>query len=185
MHFLKKQGISLSVREYVITALSYIALGLFSSLIIGLIIKTIGEQTGLESFVEMGTFAMDNKVMGGAIGVAIAYGLKAPPLVIFSVLFAGAFGVEHGGSAGSYVAALIATEFGKLFYGMTRVDIIVTPFITIVVGFFTGKFVGIPINQFMTWLGEIINWSTEQRPFIMGIIVAVLMGWAQIGRAHV
>src|SRR5699024_329075 len=83
MRYLKKQGISLSAREYVITALSYMALGLFSSLIIGLIIKTIGEQIGLESFVEMGTFAMDNKVMGGAIGVAIAYGLKAPPLVIF------------------------------------------------------------------------------------------------------
>lgn len=178
MRYLKKQGISLSAREYVITALSYMALGLFSSLIIGLIIKTIGEQIGLESFVEMGTFAMDNKVMGGAIGVAIAYGLKAPPLVIFSVLFAGAFGAELGGPAGSYVAALIATEFGKLFYGVTRVDIIVTPFITIIVGFFTGKFIGIPINQFMTWLGEIINWSTEQRPFIMGIIVAVLMGWA-------
>src|SRR5690625_2856418 len=154
------------------------ALGLFSSLIIGLIIKTIGEQIGLESFVEMGTFAMDNKVMGGAIGVAIAYGLKAPPLVIFSVLFAGAFGAELGGPAGSYVAALIAIEFGMLLYVVTRVDIIVTPFITILVGFFTGKFVGIPINQFMTWLGEIINWSTEQRPFIMGIIVAVLMGWA-------
>lgn len=178
MRYLKKQGVSLSAREYVITALSYMALGLFSSLIIGLIIKTIGEQIGLESFVEMGTFAMDNKVMGGAIGVAIAYGLKAPPLVIFSVLFAGAFGAELGGPAGSYVAALIATEFGKLLYGVTRVDIIVTPFITILVGFFTGKFVGIPINQFMTWLGEIINWSTEQRPFIMGIIVAVLMGWA-------
>src|SRR5699024_12232038 len=105
MHFLKKQGISLSVREYVITALSYMALGLFSSLIIGLIIKTIGEQTGLESFVEMGTFAMDNKVMGGAIGVAIAYGLKAPALVIFLVLFAGAFVAELGGPAGRYFSA--------------------------------------------------------------------------------
>lgn len=176
--YLKKKGISLSAREYIITALSYMALGLFSSLIIGLIIKTIGEQTGVASFVEMGAFAMENKVMGGAIGVAIAYGLKAPPLVMFSVLFAGAFGAELGGPAGSYVAALMATELGKLFYGLTRVDIIVTPFMTIIVGFFTGKFIGIPINQFMTWFGGIINWSTEQRPLIMGIIVAVLMGWA-------
>src|SRR5699024_9378764 len=124
-----------SVREYVITALSYMALGLFSSLIIGLIIKTIGEQLGIPSFVEMGGFVMDNKVMGGAIGVAIAYGLKAPPLVMFSVLFAGAFGAELGGPAGSYVAALFATECGKVLYGVTRVDIIVTPFITILVGF--------------------------------------------------
>src|SRR5690625_2221888 len=89
--FLQKKGVSLSIREYLITALSYMALGLFSSLIIGLIIKTIGEQVPyLESFVEMGSFAMDTKIMGGAIGVAIAYGLKAPPLVLFSTLFAGA-----------------------------------------------------------------------------------------------
>ncbi len=176
--FLKKQGITLSVREYVITALSYMALGLFSSLIIGLIIKTIGEQFGLQAFIEMGQFAMDTKIMGGAIGVAIAYGLKAPPLVLFSALFAGAFGAELGGPAGSYVAVLFATEFGKLVYRMTRVDIIVTPFITIFVGFFTGKFIGMPINTFMLWFGEIINWSTTQRPFMMGIVVAVLMGWA-------
>src|SRR5699024_8090455 len=98
--------------------------------------------------------------------------------VIFSVLFAGAFGAELGGPAGSYVAALIATEFGKLLYGVTRVDIIVTPFRPLLVGFFTGKVGGIPVNQFMSWLGEIINWSAEQRPFIMGLIVVVLMGWA-------
>src|SRR5699024_12663319 len=98
--------------------------------------------------------------------------------VMCSVLFAGAFGAALGGPAVRYVAALIATECGKLLYGVTRVDIIVTPFITILVGFFTGKFVGIPINQFMTWLGEIINWSTEQRPFSMGSIVAALIGWA-------
>src|SRR5690625_118676 len=186
--FLQKKGISLSLREYVITALSYMALGLFSSLIIGLIIKTAGEQLlnltsgSIGSFanalIEMGQFAMDDKIMGGAIGVAIAYGLKAPPLVLFSALFAGAFGAELGGPAGSYVAVLFATEFGKLVYKLTRVDIIVTPFFTIFVGFFTGKFIGIPINTFMVWFGEIINWSTMQRPFIMGILVAVLMGWA-------
>lgn len=183
--FLSKKGITLSARDYFITALSYMALGLFSSLIIGLIMKTAGEQLEALSFfqigaslTEMGTFAMDNKVVGGAIGVAIAYGLKAPPLVLFSALFAGAFGAELGGPAGSYVAVVIATEFGKLVYKMTRVDIIVTPFTTIFIGYFTGKFFGIPINSFMIWLGEIINWSTTQQPFIMGILVAVLMGWA-------
>ena len=176
--YLAKKGISLSARQYIITALSYMALGLFSSLIIGLIFQTIGEQLRLPSFVEIGEFAMDSKVMGGAIGVAIAYGLKAPPLVLFSALFAGAFGAELGGPAGSYVAVLFATEFGKLVYKMTRVDIIVTPFITILVGYFTGKLIGMPINTFMIWFGEIINWSTTQRPFIMGILVAVLMGWA-------
>lgn len=177
--FLQKKGVTLSLREYLITALSYMALGLFSSLIIGLIIKTIGEQVPyLESFVEMGSFAMDTKIMGGAIGVAIAYGLKAPPLVMFSTLFAGAFGAELGGPAGSYVTALLACEFGKIVYKTTRIDILITPFVTIWVGFLTGKFIGPPINTFMVWFGEVINWSTAQQPFIMGVLVAVLMGWA-------
>jgi hypothetical protein len=183
--FLTRKGVTLSIREYVITALSYMALGLFSSLIIGLIIKTVGEQLVIYIFpgladmmIEMGSFAMDNKVMGGAIGVAIAYGLKAPPLVLFSSLFAGAFGAELGGPAGSYIAVLFAVEFGKVVYQETRVDIIVTPLVTIAVGYFIGAFIGPPINSAMIGFGEIINWSTEQQPFIMGILVAVLMGWA-------
>ncbi|MBP1968489.1 putative membrane protein [Virgibacillus natechei] len=178
-NFLERKGVSLSIREYSITALSYMALGLFSSLIIGLIIKTIGEQVAfLDFFVEMGEFAMDTKIMGAAIGVAIAYGLKAPPLVLFSTIFAGAFGAELGGPAGSYVSALFATELGKLVYKETRVDIIITPFVTILVGFATGTFIGPPIDSFMVGFGEVINWSTAQQPFIMGILVAVLMGWA-------
>ena len=176
--FLKRKGISLSVKEYVITALSYMALGLFSSLIMGLILNTLGEQLNLSYLEEMGMFAMDDKIVGGAIGVAIAYGLKAPPLVMFSALFAGAFGSELGGPVGSYVSALFAIEFGKLVYKTTRIDIIITPMVTIIVGFTIGKFIGPPINQFMTWFGELINWSTEQQPLIMGILVAVLMGWA-------
>lgn len=183
--YLYKKGVTLAWRDYFITALSYMALGLFSSLIMGLIMKTAGEQIEALSYVklglqfqEMGSFAMDNKIMGGAIGVAIAYGLKAPPLVLFSALFAGAFGAELGGPAGSYVAVLFATELGKIVYGLTRVDIIVTPFVTILVGFITGKLIGVPINTFMVWFGEVINWSTTQHPFVMGIIVAVLMGWA-------
>src|SRR5690625_1934992 len=132
--FLHKKGVTLSIKEYLITALSYMALGLFSSLIIGLIIKTIGEQVGIPSFIEMGSFAMDDKIVGGAIGVAIAHGLRAPPLVLFSALFAGAFGAELGGPAGSYVTALFAIEFGKVVYKETRVDIIVTPFVTICIG---------------------------------------------------
>lgn len=161
------------------------ALGLFSSLIIGLIIKTAGEQIVVHFspelasvLIEMGSFAMDTKIMGGAIGVAIAYGLKAPPLVLLSALFAGAFGAELGGPAGSYVSALFATEFGKLVYKETKVDIIITPLVTIVIGFMVGTFIGPPINSFMLGFGEIVNWSTEQQPFIMGVLVAILMGLA-------
>lgn len=184
IEYVRKKGISLQPREYFITALTYMALGLFSSLIIGLIIKTIGEQLPSELavmselLIEMGAFAMDNKIVGGAIGVAIAYGLKAPPLVLFSALFAGAYGAELGGPAVSYVAVVFATEFGKLVYKTTKVDIIVTPLVTIIVGFFTGRLIGIPVGKFMVWFGEIINWSTSQQPIIMGIVVAVLMGWA-------
>ncbi|WP_217587291.1 PTS transporter subunit IIC [Lentibacillus saliphilus] len=176
--FLHKKGITLSAKDYFITALSYMALGLFSSLIIGLIIKTAGQQLNSASLIEMGAFAMETKIMGGAIGVAIAYGLKAPPLVLFSTLFAGAFGAELGGPAGSYVTALFAVELGKIVYKETRVDILVTPFTTIVTGFLVGKFIGPPIHTFMVWFGEVINWSTMQQPFFMGILVAVLMGWA-------
>ncbi|MBU8565175.1 PTS sugar transporter subunit IIC [Virgibacillus pantothenticus] len=183
--FLQRKGIHVTGKVYFITALSYMALGLFTSLIIGLIIQTVGEQVVsifspslAQIFMEMGSFAMDTKIMGGAIGVAIAYGLKAPPLVLFSALFAGAFGAELGGPAGSYVSAVLATEMGKMVYQETRVDIIITPLVTIIAGFATGKFIGPAISRLMQGFGEMINWSTEQQPFIMGILVAVLMGIA-------
>ncbi|API92878.1 MULTISPECIES: PTS transporter subunit IIC [unclassified Virgibacillus] len=183
--FLQRKGIHVTGKVYFITALSYMALGLFASLIIGLIIQTVGEQVVsifspslAQIFMEMGSFAMDTKIIGGAIGVAIAYGLKAPPLVLFSALFAGAFGAELGGPAGSYVSAVLATEMGKMVYQETRVDIIITPLVTIIAGFATGKFIGPAISRLMQGFGEMINWSTEQQPFIMGILVAVLMGIA-------
>lgn len=184
--FLRRKGVTLSAREYFITALSYMALGLFSSLIIGLIIKTAGEQQLIIDYFpvladglrDMGSFAMESKIMGGAIGVAIAYGLKAPPMVLFSALFAGAFGAELGGPAGSYVTALLATELGKIVYKETRIDIIVTPLVTIFTGFLVGTFIGSRINTFMIWFGEAINWSTMQQPLLMGVLVSVLMGWA-------
>ena len=127
--FLKNKGVTLSAKAYFVDALSYMALGLFSSLLIGLIIKTVGQQLHIASFVEMGQFAMDSKVVGAAIGVAVAYSLKAPPLVLFSAVFAGAFGGSLGGPVGSYVAALLATEFGKLIYKVTKVDIIIVPLV--------------------------------------------------------
>ncbi|MBM7542987.1 PTS transporter subunit IIC [Amphibacillus cookii] len=184
--FLKRKDIQLSPQVYLIKALSYMALGLFSSLIIGLIVNTLGEQIAQsfgdsiisESLLEIGAFAMDGNVVGGAIGVAIAYSLKAPPLVLFSSLFAGAFGYSLAGPVGAYISTLFATEAGKIIYKETKIDIILTPFLTIVVGYVVGKFIGPPIDTFMTGLGEVINWSTAQQPFIMGIIVALLMGWA-------
>ncbi|MFD1019082.1 PTS transporter subunit IIC [Thalassobacillus hwangdonensis] len=184
-NFLERKGVHISAKAYLITALSYMALGLFSSLIIGLIIKTLGDQLQgtfmafiSDELIEMGTFAMDPMIWGGAIGVAIAYGLGAPPLVLFAALFSGAFGAQLGGPAGSYVTALFATEFGKMISKETRVDIILTPFVSITIGFLVGSFIGPPIGNFMTWFGDVIKWATTQQPLLMGILVAVLMGLA-------
>ncbi|MCP8617154.1 PTS transporter subunit IIC [Salirhabdus salicampi] len=176
--FLQRKGVTLSLKDYFVKALSYMALGLFSSLIIGLIIQTIGNEFSNETFIEMGSFAMDKKVWGGAIGVAIAYALKAPPLVLFSALFSGAFGAELGGPAGSFLAALVSIEVGKVVSQETKVDILITPFVTIFTGYMVGSFVGPYINSFMIGFGSTIEWATTQRPFIMGILVAVLMGLA-------
>jgi len=185
IRYLRRKGISLSAREYIITALSYMALGLFASLIVGLITETLGKQVFIHfspaiasALKDMGSFAMDPKIYGGAIGVVIAYGLKAPPLVLFSSLFAGSFGAEMGGPVGSYVSALFAFEVGKVVYKTTRIDIIITPFTTIVVGFTIGSLIGPPMQLFLESFGEIIQWAVLQQPFIMGIVVAVLMGWA-------
>lgn len=176
--FLQKKGVSLSLRDYFVTAMSYMALGLFSSLLIGLIIKTLGEKTGIDFFTEIGAFAMDTKIVGAAIGVAVAAGLKAPPLVLFSSVFVGAFAGQIGGPAASYAAVLIATEAGKIAFKSTKVDIIVVPFTVFIIGYFVARLIGVPINELMTSLGSLINWSTEQRPFVMSILVATIMGLA-------
>lgn len=176
--FLHKKGVTLSPRDYFVTALSYMALGLFSSLLIGLIIKTIGDKARMEFFTEIGAFAMDPKIVGAAIGVAVAAGLKAPPLVLFSSVFVGAFAGQAGGPAASYAAVLIACEAGKIIFKSTKVDIIAVPFTVIITGYFVAKLIGVPINQLMISLGEVINWATEQRPFIMSILVATIMGLA-------
>lgn len=177
MHsFLKRKGVRLTAKAYIIDALSYMALGLFASLIIGLILRTIGEQAGWPLFAEMGQLAMG--LMGPAIGAAIAFGLGAPPLVLFAAVATGAAGAEFGGPAGSYIAALLSVEIGKLVSKETKVDIIVTPFVTILTGFFAAKFIGPAIANAMTTFGSWIVWGTEQKPLIMSILVATLMGLA-------
>src|SRR5699024_4369124 len=128
--------------------------------------------------IDIGTFAMDDKIMGGAIGIAIAYGLKAPPLVLFSVLFAGAFGAELGGPAVSYVAAGFATGMGKLIYKLTRGGIIVRPIGDIFTSFVAVQCMSRPVGSFMLLFCDVITWSTTQSPIIMVVLVAVLMGWS-------
>ncbi len=174
--FLRRKGVDLSPRTYFITALSYMALGLFSSLIIGLIIKTAGEQLGIPFLVGMGELAQT--MVGPAIGVAVAYGLKAPRFVVFASLVTGAAGYQYGGPVGSYLAALLGAEFGKLIADETRLDIILTPFVTISIGYLVAYFVGPPINAGIVAFGDLIMWATKLQPFIMGMVVSTLMGLA-------
>lgn len=174
--FFLKKGVNLSVKTYGVTALSYMALGLFASLIIGLIIQTIGQQFGIAFFENMGALAIS--LMGPAIGAAVAYGLQAPPLVVFSAVATGAAGAELGGPAGAFIAALVSVELGKLVSKETRLDIIVTPLVTIIAGYGTAQLLGPGIQAFMTGFGDLIVWATERQPLIMGILVAGLMGLA-------
>ncbi len=179
---LKKKGITLSPSLYFVTALSYMALGLFSTLIIGLIMKTIGAQlaeAALGNFgptlIAIGDVAIG--LTGPAIGIAIAYALQAPPLILFSALVVGTFGYEFG-PAGSYVATLLAVEVAKLVSKSTKLDILVTPFTTIAVGYMSATYIGKYVGLFMTQLGTWIEWGTEQQPLFMGVVVATLMGLA-------
>jgi uncharacterized membrane protein len=163
------------------------ALGLFSSLIIGLILKQIGEYSGIRLLVTFGTTAQ--YMMGPAIGAAVAYTLKAPPLGVFACIGVGALGagtfytsaagtlaVRFGEPVGSFVAAVAGAEFSRLISGKTRVDIVLVPAGTIIVGGLVGAFVGPVMTSVMAGLGGIINRATELHPFPMGIVVSVLMG---------
>ncbi len=182
--FLKRKDIEFSSKRYFQDALSAMALGLFASLLMGLIIKTIGEQSihlwGESVFsnfmIDTGKGAM--ALMGPAIGVAVAWGLHAPPLVLFASVFTGSIGAVCGGPAGSFVTAAIATEFGKAISKETKVDIIITPIVTIVIGALIGTLIGPVIGNFMTALGNLIIKATEWQPFFFGIVIAVLVGIA-------
>ena len=174
--FLSRKDIEFSLSRYGIQAMGAMTLGLFASLIIGTILREIGNHAGIPVLTDLGTMAVG--AMGYAIGVAVAYGLKAPPLVIFACAVAGFAGSSFGGVPGAFLAAVMGAEFGKAVSKETPVDIIVTPIVTIAAGFFTAWLVGPPINQFMIATGQLIMWATDLAPFAMGAIVAVVMGMA-------
>lgn len=115
-------------------------------------------------------------VVGGAIGAAIAWGLKAKPLVIFSAVAAGAFGYSVGGPVGAYIGAVVGSEVGSLIAGRTKIDIVLVPFVTIIAGGVASGLTGPYIQEFMLAIGNTINIATEMSPIPMGIIVAVIVG---------
>lgn len=175
--FLKRKNIEISVQRYLIDTLSFMALGLFGTLIIGSIFNTLGGKLGIPFFNET-IWPIANSMTGPGIAVAVAFGLKAPPLVLFSSTITGAAGAALGGPVGALIAGLIGTECGKMVSKETKVDIIVTPAVTIVTGVLIGTLVGPGISAFMTGFGNLINAATELQPLPMGIIVSVLMGMA-------
>nr|WP_122012651.1 PTS sugar transporter subunit IIC [Maliibacterium massiliense] len=174
-------AVSRFAKRYIIDPLSSMALGLFCTLIIGLILGQFAKIPGL-GFLEQLTKMVDasSPVVGAAIGVAIAYGMKVRPLVIFSAAVTGAIGYASGGGpVGALVAAIVGAVLGDLVCGRTGgFDIVAVPFVSIISGGLIGVYVGPPIGSFMTALGQAINYATTLQPIPMGILVAVIMGMA-------
>lgn len=152
------------------------AFGLFASLLIGTIFATIGEKTQIQAFIVIADYA--KSATGAALGVAIAYALKAPQLVLFSAATVGIAGNALGGPVGALAATIVATEFGKIVSKETRVDILVTPGVTIISGVLIAQFVGPGVAAFMNAFGMMVKTATEMQPFFMGILVSALIGIA-------
>ena len=171
-------------KVYVVDALSYMAMGLFCSLILGLIIGQIAKIPGCYFLSDIARLLQLDLVVGGSIGLAIALGLKRDPLVTISAIAVGALGYSLGGNwgdvggnpIGAYLAAIVGIEAGSLVSKRTPVDIIITPLVGVVVGGLFAQYCCIPIGEWVMSLGDIINRATMLNPFIMGIIVSVSVG---------
>ena len=177
--FLKRKDIVISAKRYGIDALGAMAQGLFCSLLIGTIIKTVGTQFALPFIAEMGGFA--TAMAAPAMAIAIGYALKAPPLVLFSLAAVGQAANAKGGAGGPLAVlliAIVAAEIGKAVSKETKVDILVTPFVTIFTGVCLAQVIAPPIGAFADAFGTLINKTTELQPFWMGIAVSVLVGIA-------
>jgi len=177
--FLKRKNIEISAKRYGIDALGAMALGLFGSLLIATIFNAIGLIPYLAYFKVIGSYGA--KAAGCAMAVAIAYALKAPPLVMYSTALVG-FIANDLGKAGGPIAVLlitiIAVEFGKAVSKETKVDILATPFVTVFVGGMLSVLVAPHIGTLVGFLSSFIGWATLQQPFVMGIIVSVVIGIA-------
>lgn len=174
--FLKRKQINISVQTYLIDALGAMAFGLFASLLIGTIFGTLGEKTQFEIFTTISGYA--KSATGAALGVSIAYALKAPQLVLFSAATVGIAGNELGGPVGALVATILAAELGKLVSKETPVDILVTPGVTIISGVLAAQFVGPGVSAFMTAFGNLVKTATVMQPLFMGMLVSALIGIA-------
>ena len=177
--FCKRKNIEVSAKRYGIDALGAMAQGLFCSLLIGTIIKTLGAQLGIPYLVDIGAYAM--AVSGPAMAVAIGYALQCPPMVLFSLAAVGWAANAEGGAGGPLavlIIAIVAAEFGKAVSKETKVDLLVTPAVTIVIGVALAKLIAPPIGEAASAFGLVIDTATKLQPFWMGIAVSVLVGIA-------
>lgn len=185
--FLKRKNVEVSARRYGIDALGAMAQGLFASLLIGTILDALGKQLGLEVLITIGGYA--SAMCGPAMAVAIGYALQAPPLVLFSLVTVGysanALGsvtLSGGKGAGGPLAVLfiaaIAAEVGKLISKETKVDILVTPLVTILLGVGLSAWWAPAIGTAAAAVGDFVRWATVLQPFWMGILVSVAVGMA-------
>ncbi|MDO5696178.1 MAG: PTS sugar transporter subunit IIC [Eubacteriales bacterium] len=185
--FLKRKNIEISFQRYALDAVGAMALGLFASLLTGTIIKTLGEQlttafgptAPYRLLIEAGTFAM--AAAGPAMAISIGYALRAPRTVLFSLCAVGIAANTLGGAGGPLavlIVTLFATEAGKIVAGETRIDILVTPTVTVLTGALLSLWWAPGIGAAANGFGRAVMWATTQQPFLMGIIVSVLMGVA-------
>lgn len=188
--FLKRKDIEISLKRYGIDALGAMAQGLFCSLLIGTIINTFGAQLHIGFLTEkIATVGGVDYTVGGiasamsgpAMAIAIGFALKCPPLVLFSMAAVGFSANALGGAGGPLAVlfvAIIAAEFGKAVSKETKIDILVTPLVTIGVGVFFSWLIAPPLGKAAMAVGNLIMWATELQPFLMGILVSVIVGMA-------
>ena len=188
--FLKKKGINISAKTYFVDAMGGMAQGLFASLLVGTILTTISKYIGMIDGAFFERFAhflsragaMSSAISGAAIGVGIAAALNAPMLVMACAAAVGYFANAYpgqpyaAGPLGVFIAVIIAVEFGKAISKETKVDILITPLVTLGVGYLTAYLTCPAIAVAMNWLGEFINFATTMHPFLMGIIISVVVG---------
>ena len=188
--FLKRKDIEISLKRYGIDALGAMAQGLFCSLLIGTIINTLGTQFHIEALTRtVATVGSAEYTVGGlatamsgpAMAVAIGYALHTPPLVLFSLITVGFASNALGGAGGPLAVlfiAIIASEIGKAVSKETKIDILVTPLVTIGVGVALSAWWAPALGRAAMKVGNLIMWATELQPFLMGIFVSVIVGIA-------
>lgn len=177
--FLERKDIVFSAKRYGIDALGAMAQGLFASLLIGTILSTLGQQLGIEILEQIGNFA--SSVKGAAMAISIGYALHCPPLVLFSLAAVGYAADTLGGAGGPLavlVMVIISAELGKAVSKETKVDILVTPIVTICSGALLSIWCAPAIGAAASSVGKAIMWATELQPFFMGILVSVIVGIA-------